>query len=196
LKFLREGTEDEMVAVFLKAELNSPRHRKLILDSTKSQNASLSIIKNPDLKNKLENNQRAKVLTDYRGWQNRTKMFERVPPTTKWEWWELNKTDVLNLRYVDYSYWNELSKSTHFVKNGVETIKSGIKIFDVSNQSFYDLAQEIDKGFKLQPLIVYKFDANGPMEIIEGHVRATSIGLASKKKITVKAIIGKNRGEF
>jgi hypothetical protein len=196
LKYLKVGSEEEMVAIFLKAELDSPRFSKLIKKNSKKFNVPLSVIEHPDLRDSNQNQQRSKILTSYRGWGTRTKMFENFPSKLRWEWWELNKSDVLNLCYVDYSYWNELSRGSHLVKDGVQTVRDGVEIYGVSNQQYLDLAQKIDKNASLPPLILDQARSEGRLEIIEGHVRATAFGLSKQKNITVKALIGKNRGEL
>ena len=55
MKKLKKIDENEMVAVFLQTEINSPRYSKKILNILKKMNKNKKIIVKPDLRDKKEN---------------------------------------------------------------------------------------------------------------------------------------------
>jgi hypothetical protein len=190
MRYLRESSEQEMVAEFLKGELNSPRWAAKIKALAHQLNIPTEIIRSPGLENLEHNDLRAKLLTKFRGFSERKGVFSILPGKVKWQLYELNKNDILNLNYVSYSYWDKLSQGTHLVKRGVETVFEDEEIFGQSNQQFYKVATDIEHGIKLPPLILIKKEESGHYIIIEGNVRATSIGLARVNDFKIKAIIG------
>jgi hypothetical protein len=58
----------------------------------------------------------------------------------------LECTDLEKIRYIDYSYWNELSAGTHKPLVAAETIRRGVLIYDLSNDGFLRTAEHIKNG--------------------------------------------------
>ena len=50
-------------------------------------------------------------------------MFDGIPDSLTWHEAEMTRQEIGGLRYVDYSYWNELTDNTHLVKDGVKNIR-------------------------------------------------------------------------
>ena len=67
MKIIKRISEDEMIAEFLKAEINSPRFGKKIIDSLKKDKKTKKILIKPDLKNPNENIYRNNLLGKVRG---------------------------------------------------------------------------------------------------------------------------------
>lgn len=186
MKVIRKASPQEMVSVWLQGELQSPRFSGELSKAIKKHNVREELITSPDLNNEEENKQRHKILVEYRKW------FNWDPSELKWQWEELTLEELLNLKYLAYSYWNELSNGTGLVKDGAESVKNGKIVFDVSNDNFWSAAKLIDEGVELPALILQKDTAKGPDEVIvEGHLRATAYGIATNPPKTVKAIFGK-----
>jgi hypothetical protein len=87
-------------------------------------------------------------LKDYRDW------FEDDLYAYDWKLVELAVEDVKALRYIDYSYWNELSDNTHLVGVAAENVKRDKVVFDVSNAHFFDIAKAIKTGAQFAPIVV------------------------------------------
>ena len=66
MRYLRESSEHEMVAEFLKGEFKSPRFVGKIKFLAKHLNVPKEIIYNPNLEDIGQNDLRAKLLTKYR----------------------------------------------------------------------------------------------------------------------------------
>jgi hypothetical protein len=135
---------------------------------------------------------RAQVLGEYRGYGQNRKIFEGLPTNLTWYEAELTREDVADLHYVDYSYWNELTDHTHLVKDAAANIHKGKIVFNVSNDQFLTVAEDIRQGkHDFEPMIVWGDGEQSALTILEGHLRATAFGLAGGKapKI-IRVIIG------
>jgi hypothetical protein len=190
MKLLTQVPESAMVAAFLKAELTSVRFsdelRKVIL----SLGIAKSVVANPNIENEEQNKLRAQLLGDYRGYKQNSKIFENFPDDLKWFKAEISREELGNLQYVDYSYWNELTDHTHKVKDAVKNIQKGKIVFEVSNDRFLEVAEQIRQGdTDFEPMILWGKDENSPLTILEGHLRATAFGLAGEKAPATLAVI-------
>ncbi|HSW78047.1 MAG TPA: hypothetical protein VLG36_04575 [Candidatus Chromulinivoraceae bacterium] len=190
---LKELPEPYMVAAFLKAEYYSERFSddlNQILRNHHIEDAQL--ITDPDCTNGRDNTRRAQILGDYRGYKQNREIFTDFPEHLVWYQAELTPEEVGELHYVDYSYWNELSNNTHLVKDAVKNIKKGTVVFDVSNDRFFDVAKDIEeRGYTYEPMVFTGHDETSALTILEGHMRATAIGLAgSKAPKVIPAIVG------
>lgn len=182
MKLLTKIPESAMVAAFLKAEINSVRFsdelRKVIL----RLGIAKSVVANPDIEDEEQNKLRAQLLGEYRGYKQNRKIFEGFPDDLTWFKAEISREEIGDLRYVDYSYWNELTDHTHKVKDAVKNIQKGKVVFEVSNDRFLEVAEQIKQGdTDFEPMILWGKDGRSPLTILEGHLRATAFGLAGKK---------------
>jgi hypothetical protein len=182
MKLLRKVPEAAMVAAFLKAEYSSPRFSGDLKKTMRSFGAEEAVITQPDITDMRENELRAQVLGAYRGYQQGREMFDGIPDNLTWHEAELTRQEIGNLRYVDYSYWNELTDNTHLVKDGVKNIQSGKTVFGVPHDRFWAVTERILRGdHDFEPIILWGQDSGSPLEILEGHLRATAFGLAGDK---------------
>ena len=181
-----------MVAAFLKAEYSSPRFKDDLKKAMQSLAVDEAVITYADTTSKRENELRARVLGEYRGYRQNREMFEGLPNNLTWYEAELRRDEIGELWYVDYSYWNELTDHTHLVKDAVSNIQKGKIVFNVSNDRFLTVAKKIARGkHDFEPMILWGWDITSPLEILEGHLRATAFGLAGEKApTTIKVLIG------
>jgi hypothetical protein len=192
MKLLKKIPEAAMVAAFLKAELSSPRFSNELKEAMKKIGLAEKVITDPDLQNEAENKQRARVLGEYRGYGQNREMFQDVPGNLIWYEADVGREEIGNLRYVNYSYWNELTDHTHLVKNAVANIQKGKVVFNVPNDRFLAVAQGIRNGkHDFEPMILWGDSKDSALQILEGHLRATAFGLAEDEAPeTVKVIVG------
>jgi hypothetical protein len=188
LKYLGECSEEQMVAEFLMGEVKSPRFSDKIKSAAKALDIPLNNVLTPDLLDATQNKDRARLLKKYRGYSTKEGVFGIVPNDVKWQYYELSNVDVNNLHYITYSYWDELSKGTHKVKHGAETVLKNKSVYGQSNEQFYKVAEVINGGAILPPLVLLRHGKF--LTIIEGHVRATAIAMANIKDYKIKAIVG------
>ncbi|HEV7454378.1 MAG TPA: hypothetical protein VGO07_03905 [Candidatus Saccharimonadales bacterium] len=192
MKLLKEILETAMVAAFLKAELPSARFGDELKKAMNALGVAESIISEPNVENETENELRARVLGSYRGYRQNRQIFQGFPADLSWYEAELAREEIGGLHYVDYSYWNELSDHTHLVKNAVANINKGKIIFNMSNDRFLAVAEDIRHGqHDFEPMIVWGESKAPVLTILEGHLRATAFGLAGENApATIKVIVG------
>jgi hypothetical protein len=196
MKLLAHISEAAMVAAFLKAELKSDRFAEELKNTMQKLDVAESLIVEPNLQDDQDNELRARVLGDYRGYRRNREIFANFPDDLTWYEAELGRDEIGNLRYVDYNYWNELTDHTHLVKGAVKNIRQGKIVFDVSNNRFLAVAEKIRQAkYDFGPMILWGEDLHSLLTILEGHLRATAFGLAGDKAPKmVKVIVGLKQG--
>lgn len=182
MKIIRSSSPDEVVLAWLQAELKSKRFQNDLQRSLDKYELSTSIITSPNLSDVSENSLRLKILKDYRDW------FKDSVYAYDWKLIELAVDNVKALRYIDYSYWNELSDNTHLVGVAAENVKLGKVVFDLSNAHFFDIAKAVESGAQFAPIVVLEKEQG--LEIVEGHARATGYLLAHTPTEQLQAIVG------
>lgn len=181
-----------MVATFLKAEYLSERFSDELKKTMQKLGIDDKIITNPNIKDERENQLRTQVLGDYRGYKQNRAIFTNFPDDLIWYKAELEREEIGNLQYVDYSYWNELTDHTHLVKDAVKNIHKGKIVFEVPNDRFLAVAEKVREGeHNFEPMILWGENEHSPLTILEGHLRATAFGLAGDKApVAIGVIVG------
>lgn len=182
MKTVRASSPDEVVLVWLQAELKSKRFQNDLQKSLDKYKLDTQVITKPNLSDVSENNSRLKVLRDYRNW------FKDDLYASGWGLVELASQEVKELRYIDYSYWNELSDNTHLVGVAAKNVKRGKVVFDVSNDNFLSIARSVEAGTQFPPIIVLEREHG--REIVERHARATGYSLVDSPDKMPLAIVG------
>jgi hypothetical protein len=151
---------------------------------------SVTTVTSPDLASAHENDYRRRLLTDLRGYDPRTELFTGFPSDVCWHETELFARDLATVRYINYSYWNELSGGSRLAADAAANIHRGIEIFGVSNRPFLDAAQALGTGLRFPPMLLVGTTA-ADLVVLEGHLRLTAYALAPEhtpKRVT--ALIG------
>lgn len=194
MNYLRESSEDEMISEFLKAEYLSERFSEQIKSEMSQLLIAEHVILEADIESANENAQRKKLLGEFRGYGLNQEMFERFPAVTAWNLCSFSSDDLERIRYIDYSYWNELSAGTHLPMAAAETIRMGITIYGQDNDGFLRAAEYIRSGgtFPRMFFLTSDFDK---FVIVEGHLRMTAYALAPECFNQVEVIVGKCDGD-
>ena len=190
MEILRESSEDEMILEFLKAEYSSVRFSGTLAASMKRLGMTEKLITDADLCVDAENRQRQKLLGDFRGYGEERELFERFPKVSEWTLCRFSGNDLEHIRYIDYSYWNELSKGTRKPLVAAETIRHGTEIFGVSNEGFLRAAEYIKNGGTFPKLFFLTADYES-LVIVEGHQRITAYALVPECFKKVEVIVGR-----
>lgn len=188
MKEIRCATEEEMILSFLQMELNSKRFRTDIVNIMSELNMPLSLVTDGNLKNFEQNKLRRQLLSAYRGYPNK-QIFEKYPNNVVWKYVVLEAGDIDKFRYIDYSYWNELSNNTSLPTEGAKTVMKGKQVFDVSNDVFYDALNYLKAGKVFAPIILTTHDME-TFRILEGHVRTTVYALNPGSEANTHAYVG------
>ncbi|MBR6666410.1 MAG: hypothetical protein IKL22_11935 [Lachnospiraceae bacterium] len=191
MKLLRASTEHEMILEFLKAESTSERFSKKLEKAMVDHGFDEEIITKADLQSELQNTQRKKLLGTFRGYGEGRELFERFPTRfTEWSLCSFSASDLEKIRYIDYSYWNELSAGTRKPMAAAETIRRGVRIFEVSNEGFLRAAEYIKDGgtFPKPFFITADYET---FVIVEGHQRMTAYALVPECFEEIEVVVGK-----
>lgn len=194
MKVLRKSSENEMILEFLKAEYTSVRFSEELKNVLWDFGCDRSIIFSADLQDMVENRTRKRILGAYRGYGEDRELFECFPEVYEWNLCSFSGNDIEKIRYIDYSYWNELSVGTKRPLDAVKTIRNGIRIYDVANDGFLQAAEYIKKGGTFPKLFFLTADEE-QFVIVEGHLRMTAYALAPECFKEVEVIVGKCSSE-
>lgn len=189
MQYLNESSEDEMISEFLRAEYLSDRFSEQIKDAMSELLMDEHIILEADIKSADENSKRKKLLGKFRGYGLNQEMFERFPTVTEWSLYSFTRDDLERIRYIDYSYWNELSAGTHMPTAAAETIRKGILIYGQDNSGFLRAAEYIRSGGTFPTMFFLTSDFEN-FVIVEGHLRMTAYALAPECFNQVEVIVG------
>ena len=146
---LREPiSEDEMIAVFVRGELESERWREKI--------------------RALGDLDPRALLEGHRGYERRRGLFHGFPRDVGWFRADLTREELLDIRYIDWDWWRDVSGGTRSPREAARRIHAG-EIPGVA-------ADEHDPRFD-HPLIAVTIPELSPLVLLEGHVRLTAYAL-------------------
>ena len=180
MRTLRPSSEEEMVALFLRGELGSDRFGPPLRDALAAEDVPETVVTAPILEDAGENAARLRLLDATREYGRRTGLFEGFPHDVRWDWVALTREELLAVRYIDWSYWLELSGQTRLPTEAAARITAGLKPFGVPNDGVLTLADELAQGARFPPLIVVSERETGGDVVAEGHVRLTAMALAAE----------------
>jgi hypothetical protein len=172
------SSEDEMIATFLRAELDSDRFGQAIADALRRSGADVRVVTSPALANGDENELRRRILDETRGYSRREGLFAGFPTDVRWQRVALTRAELAAVRYINYDYWVELSGGTRRPADAAERIRAGVRVFGVPSDGFLDAAAALAAGAEWPELIIVSATAEGGDVVLEGHVRLTAFALA------------------
>jgi len=177
VRFIEALNEDDIVAHFLKHEIRSDRFSRTICDLLRQNGWPTSILEQPDLQSAEECSIRAKLLSEFRGYQRNDGMFEGFPNGVAWARFAISSLELMQVRYIDYSYWNELSGDSRLPSDAAIRIRKGAMVFGMSTHHFLEMAEALRNGAKYPELIVVGTEAHSALVVLEGHARLTAYAL-------------------
>jgi hypothetical protein len=177
MRILRESDEAEMVAVFLRGELSSERFGAAVRDALRALGEPERLLTSPDLHDEHANHARQAVLAATRGYGEDRELFEYFPAGVEWVWARMASAELARVRYIEYSYWNELSGGSRLAADAARRIHAGVRPFGVSNGPAWQTARALLSGARFPPLILAGPN-NDDLVCLEGNVRLTAHALA------------------
>lgn len=174
---VRDSSEDEMIALFLFGKLTSERFGEGIRAALDAAGQTETLITAADLGDAHQNRARRAILAATRGYGENRDVFENFPGHVRWVRALLTPGDLARVRYIEYSYWNELSGGSRLASDAAQQIRRGITVFGVSNRRFLRAAQAVKRGELFPPLILAGRRTDR-LICLEGHLRLTAYALA------------------
>lgn len=178
MEILEQISEDQVIAEFLKGEINSKRFGKKILRILDQDNRVHSVILNPNFNNEQDNLYRRILLGKTRGYGKNREMFQNFPKDVIWSRALFHKRDLAKVKYINYSYWKEISNNTRLPREAAKKIIKGEKTFDVSNELFFDILSLIEQKERFTRMIFVARNRKSRVVILEGHARLTAYFIA------------------
>ena len=195
MQFEQTSSEEEMVSLFLRSEIGSVRWRTSLLEILHELKCPVSLLEEPDITRKEHNELRVRVLARFRGYGQNRDLFENYPASIAWHWVLLDREELGRIRYVDYSYWNLLSRGSRRPMDAAQTIRNGTEIYGVSNRGFLEGAEAVRHGVIFVEPILVAPDPGGDLVILEGHARITCYALAGEDAPQhIRALLGLSSG--
>jgi len=183
MRWLRTGSEDEMIALFVGGELTSDRFGPTIGDLLQSRGIDPQVVASPDLADARHRAQRREVLAEYRGYGTDAGQYLSGFPTrgVRWAWVGLSPDELGSARYINWSYWLELSGGSRGPGDAAERIRAGIEPYGVSNAALLAMAERVAAGEVFAPLILAQAHESGGLVVVEGHARLTAYALELRR---------------
>lgn len=100
MRALGEANEDEVLAAFLQAEIDSERHAQKILKELHADDRPKSIVDSPDFEDHEGNAYRRSILGRVRGWGRGEGMFQGFPERVVWALVALTTEELADVRYI------------------------------------------------------------------------------------------------
>jgi hypothetical protein len=177
VRIIGDSSEDEMVACFLLGELTSARFGARIRRALAVAGWSEHLVTDANLADPADNRARRALLAATRGYGENRDVFEDFSGEVRWVRAVLTAGELARVRYIEYSYWNELSGGSRLPGDAADRIRAGVRVFGVSNGRFIAAARAVRRGEHFAPLILA-----GPrpetLVCLEGHLRLTAYALA------------------
>lgn len=182
-----------MVACFLLGELRSERFGPGVRAALAAAGLSERLLVHADLSDPVENQERIRLLGFTRGYGQDRDLFDGGFPTdVHWVWAELDPTELAGVRYVDYSYWNELSGGSRLPLDAAARIRKGHAAFGVPHDRFIRASNAVTGGEVFPPMI-FAGTRDDTLVCLEGHLRLTAHALAGFPT-SVTCLVGTSPG--
>jgi hypothetical protein len=188
----RPAVEPEVVLAFLRGEVGSNRFghdvRRALVRA-----GGLDLVRRPDLRSEQENRARERALAAARGWRD-SELFEGFPEKVDWYHGVLPPAALAQLRFVDYSYWNELSGGSRRPADVLPTLRSGRLprwVSELGTDWCFSFAAELATAEAVDDIIVMAPPDLSKLVLLEGHARLTAVFVGElQRRLVIRAYLG------
>jgi hypothetical protein len=176
MRTLRKASEDEVLASFLRAELDSPRWGDRLLELLREDDVAESVLRTPDLTDADECAYRALLLDRHRAWLRREGLFEGFPQRVDWSRVALAPDEVLAIRYINWDWWLRISDGTRRPVDAAARIRRG-DVAGITAEEHKPIAGRLHAAEPPAELIAVALPGRSQLVAVEGHVRLTAYAL-------------------
>jgi hypothetical protein len=169
VRVLAPATEDDMVAAFLRAELGSSRYGGQVVAALEAERLDRSQVEHPCTADAVANAARRRVLAAYRDYPDGG-VFTDLPADTEWRWAALGREELLEVRYLNWDYWIEVSGGTRRPLDAIPRIGD--------SPIYREIAAAVAAGRLPPALILIGRPPGIDLVVLEGHVRLTALTMA------------------
>jgi hypothetical protein len=165
VRLLRRISEDEMIAVFLRGELESERFREKLRGLLARDGVEFDA---------TDAAHRRRLLEEHRAYERRDGLFGGFPSDVDWFRAALTRDEMLEILFIDWSWWLELSGGTRRPREAARRIRAG----ELTRLTTGVTAEEHEPYLASRSeLIVVTTPAREKLVLLEGHVRLTAYAL-------------------
>jgi hypothetical protein len=168
--------EAEMIAVFLRGELDSERWRDGLLELLERHGRDEGVLTRPDLADAGENAFRSRMLEEHRAWERRDGVFGGFPRDVEWSRAELEPEEVLDVLFIHWDWWLTISGGTRRPRVAARLIREGA-IAGVTARSTSPGLRRCRKHRLPPSSSSSRRPPHAPLVLLEGHVRLTAYAL-------------------
>ena len=176
MRILRPISEDEMIAVFLCAELDSSRYRERLRGWLARDGRDHDVLRRPDLGDPGANDYRRGLLEEHRAYERREGLFGGFPQRVEWFRAALGRDEVLDILYINWDWWLTISDGTRRPRDAARRIRDGL-VPGSTVEEHEPLAAALCGTPRPPELIVATTPAHLPLVLVEGHFRLTAYAL-------------------
>jgi hypothetical protein len=143
MRVIGPSSEVEMIAVFLRGELDSDRFGGAIRGALARAGTQDDVVTMPDLGDEAENAVRRLLLTETRAYGTRDGVFSGFPDDVRWQRVVLAREELVAVRYIDWDYWLELSGGSRSPVDAARRIRDGFAPYGISTDGFLVAAERV-----------------------------------------------------
>ena len=114
-----------MIGVFLRAEVDSRRYGSKLLALLARDGRDADVLLRPQLDDDDANAYRRRLLDEHRSYERRDGLFDGFPRRLDWFRAALAPDEVLDVLYIDWDWWLELSGGTRRPRDAARRIRAG-----------------------------------------------------------------------
>jgi hypothetical protein len=155
MRILRSATEDEVLAAFVRAELDSPRYGETVRK----------------LVNRVDDDPRP-VLSAYRAWPDQG-LFGGFPRNVAWFRAALTPEEVLDILYIDWDWWLRITGGSRRPRDAAARIRAGL----VPGSTAEEHEPYAASASTNPELIAVCAGSGSRLVLLEGHARLTAYAL-------------------
>jgi hypothetical protein len=174
MRVLGPATEDDMVLVFLRAEIESSRFADDVLAALAGMGLNRTLVDQADLGDADANLSRRRVLEVHRGPRHGTDagVFGGLPDDVSWSWVALTPAELAEVRYIHWDYWLEVSGGS---RRPVDAIARMRHEWEDPGDDVRKIADDLGRGSLPTEIVVVGLPPGRDLVVLEGHVRLTGL---------------------
>jgi hypothetical protein len=176
VRIVRPISEDEMIAVFLRGELDSDRYGETLRGFLGRDGRDPEVLRRPDLGDPDANDYRRGLLEEYRAYERRDGLFGGFPQRVDWFRAVLTRDEVLGILYINWDWWLRISDGTRRPRDAARRIRDGL-VPGSTAEEHEPLAAALRGTPRPPELIAATTAARSPLVLVEGHFRLTAYAL-------------------
>jgi hypothetical protein len=176
MRVVRAASEAEVLAAFLRGELDSPRWGTHLLELLAEDDVDESILRTPRLDDADECAYREALLDRHRAWLRREGLFEGFPERVEWTRVALVPDEVLAIRYINWDWWLRISDGTRRPVDAAARIRRG-DVPGITAEEHEPIAARLRTAEPPVELVAVALPGGSRLVAVEGHVRLTAYAL-------------------